>query len=420
MPAVFSPSAGLRIEPPHDARDALVGRQPIYDRNSRVVGYELLYRGAEAPADGGSATAQVMLNAFLEIGLMEVTGGKVAFVNMTRDCLLSDAPLALPPGRVVLEVLEDIPVDSELREAMAGLTAAGYRLALDDFVLDDPRWSLIEIAPLIKVELPAIPDDRLAGLTAELIDCGATLLAEKVETRQQRQRCLDLGFQYFQGFFLSRPSLVQGRRLPANRLSILNLIAKLSDPDIGLSELERLTSQDATLTFKLLQFCNSALAASRKRIDSVRTAIRQVGIARVSAWASVLLMARLDDKPGDLLTTALIRAHFCETLVAAVRPADTHGALLAGMLSMIEAIIERPAAEVIGQMRVTHEVAEAVLAREGLLGEALTAAISHERGEWEGAAFQGLPAAAITDAYLSAVRKAREYEALVAGSAPNV
>lgn len=416
MPVPAPPAVGGHVPPERTrSRQALVGRQPIYDLRNRVFGYELLYRGD--PTDDQAATAQVMLNTFLELGVANVTGGRTAFVNMSRECLLSDYARALPAESVVLEILEGVRVDRELRQALEELSAAGYRLALDDFIDHDERMPLVEIAPLVKVEIPAIAPDRLAGLAAELIDRGATLLAEKVETREESDRCRELGFQYFQGFYLSRPTIVQGKRLPANRLGILALVAKLRDPEVSLRVVERFVSQDATLTFKLLQFANSALVASRRRIDSIGVAIRMAGIYQVTAWATVLLMARLDDKPGEVLAIALVRAHFCEELVRAVRPADLHGALLTGMLSMVDVMTDRPLEEVMAQLPVTDEVATAVLAREGLLGEALAAAVAHERGDWDAVAFEGLTPGQITEAYLGAVSKAREYEALVGAAA---
>jgi EAL and modified HD-GYP domain-containing signal transduction protein len=164
--------------------NAYIGRQAIYTREKEVYAYELLYRsgasGAADFVDGSQATSQVVLNSFLEIGLETLVGTCPAFINCTRDFLTQGHALALPAERLVLEVLEDIEPDAEILATLRSLKDAGYTIALDDFVLRESHNPLLELADLIKVELPALTRDEIAQHVYALRPYGVTLLAEKV------------------------------------------------------------------------------------------------------------------------------------------------------------------------------------------------------------------------------------------------
>lgn len=404
---------------PTPRHEIFVGRQPIFDRLQNVIGYELLFRSTARSSkplgsEDDEATARTMLSAFLEIGLETITAGRPAFINVTRKSILEDYISALPPERVVLEVLEDVTVDGPLAERLEQLADAGYRIALDDFTEDDPRASLLEIAHLVKVDLRRVDADRLSTLIGVLRNRERLLIAEKVETREEFGRCKELGFDGFQGFFLCRPSLVRGRRSPATQLSILDLVARLQNPDVAIREIESVFKHDATLSYKLLQLVNSALIGNRRRISSIKQALVQLGVLQVSAWATVLLLSRLNDKPHELLTIAIVRGYMCEGLVHRAGVAKGEGAFLVGFLSVLDAMLDRPLGELLLPLPLSPPVLNAICYRRGRLGQALNCAVSFERGEWAGAAYRGLNPGMITEAYVNALRRASDLQHLLA------
>ncbi|GIX48625.1 MAG: histidine kinase [Candidatus Tectimicrobiota bacterium] len=397
-------------------QDVFVGRQPIYDRQLDVFAYELLFRSGEANqarfVDGDLATSQVILNTFLEIGLDTIVGQKRAFINLTRGFLLQDCSHVFPAKRVVLEVLEDVHVDAELLAAVRRLAAAGYTIALDDFVYHERLRPLVELADIVKVDVLALDRETLREHVARLRPYGVRLLAEKVETQDDFAYCKDLGFDYFQGYFFCKPDVVRGQRRPANRLTLLQLLARLQDPEMEFGELEALVSRDVVLSYKLLRVVNAAFYGTRK-VDSLHQALLLLGTRVIASWASMILLAGIDDKPHELMLTALVRAKMCELLALATAQANPATSFTVGLFSALDALLDAPMADILRSLPLTEEVARALLAHEGLLGQTLRCVLGYERGAWDDMPTLGLPPHRVRDAYLQALHWATETSSLL-------
>ncbi len=216
--------------------EILLARQPILDRHGTLVAYELLFRNVDwAPElrpegdDGDRATSQVLLNAFEELDIEAVIGQQRAYVNFTRQLILNPPPF--DHERIVIEVLEDVEVDDLLLAKLGELRAQGYTIALDDFVYRPDLEALVCLADVIKIDIRVHDDAALAAQVGLVRRDGLRLLAEKVETHAEYVRCLDLGFDYFQGYYFARPEQISGRRMPASRLNVLRLVASLQAPN---------------------------------------------------------------------------------------------------------------------------------------------------------------------------------------------
>lgn len=385
-----------------------IGRQPIFDRNLEVYAYELLFRsGTENRAgriDGNQATSSVILNAFVEIGLDDLVGPHPAFINLTRQFLVSDDPLPFPKERVVLELLEDIQADAEVIGAMTRLTQSGYRLALDDFVYHDRLKPLINLAYIVKIDLMALSSTDLERHVQQLRGYSVKLLAEKIETQAQFEHCKELGFDYFQGYFLSKPSIVQGQQLPPNRLAVLQLLAKLQDPESAASELEQLVSRDVGLSYKLLRYINSAFFAFPKQIDSIRQAVVYLGMQAMRTWVTLLVLAGMDTKPSALVITAMQRAKMCELLAGAAQRQGRESYFTVGLFSMLEALMDVPLKRILASLPFTDDIHHALLELKGPYGEALRCVLAYEQGDWPQARFDDLSPAQTTEIYLEATR----------------
>ena len=295
-----------------------IARQPIFDRNLDLFAYELLFRDAETAAarivDGDAATSQVLSNAFSVIGLDELVGDHLAFINFSGAYLLERPHISLPANHVVLELLEDSQPSDALIARLAALRGQGFRIALDDFVYRDELIPLLEVADIVKVQLPALTRRQLADHVDRLRTYPVKLLAEKVETQDEFELCHALGFDYFQGFFLSRPRTLRHNALPVHRLPMLRLLAALNDPDISMEQLERAITEDVTLSYRLLRYLNSSQFPTRTEIDSIRQAILYLGLDELRSWASMLAMVAVDDKPEELIASLMTRARMCENL----------------------------------------------------------------------------------------------------------
>jgi c-di-GMP-related signal transduction protein len=365
-----------------------VARQPIFDRETKVFGYELLFRDdMENMFHGGDADAASLstLDSSFLVGLDVLCDGRHAFVNCTRDTLIRGLVTLLPAHSAVAEVLESVPVDKEVIAACQRLKEAGYMIALDDFVRGDPRESLAELADIIKVDLRLTTSEQRAELVKRFGPLGCRMLAEKVESREEFIAVRDQGFVYFQGYFLHRPEIVSARDLPANRINYLRMLEAVSHPDLDLPALEKLVKSEAAICYRLLRYLNSPLFAFKREIHSVRHALAILGESEVRRWVRlVATVGAGQDKSSDLVLCALVRARFGELLSAHVEPGESDLFLL-GLLSLIDAMLDMPMAEVLNKIPLDRSTKDVLLSRPSPLRPVFQLILAHESGEWEAA-----------------------------------
>jgi EAL and modified HD-GYP domain-containing signal transduction protein len=367
----------------------LIARQPIFDRNLNVYAYELLFRGSMlnesgvTEFNGDAATTQVITNAFVEFGIERVIGNKRAFINLTRTYITGEIPLPFDPGHVVLEVLEDIVVDNEVIEGVNTLAKQGFTVALDDFIYSEELQPLIQSASIIKIDILAITEQELIDHVELLKDQDVKLLAEKVETEAQFNLCKDLGFDYYQGYFFCRPTLIDGKALPDNKIAVLRILNRLQDPDITIDEMEQLIKEDVTLTFKLLRLLNSAAIALPKQVDTIRRGLLFLGLKSIRSWATLISFSDLEPRTSELMTAAIIRAKMSSELAPAFG-CDKEVAFMAGLFSLLDAILEQPMEEILNSLPLDDDMKDALLLKsDKQLGKLLLFVINYEQDSFE-------------------------------------
>jgi len=386
---------------------AYVGRQAVFDRTMKVVGYELLYRNSEENRarfdDPDQATAATMLNAFVELGLDKLVGGLPVYVNLPESFLLGRYPIPMPPERTIIEVLEDVPVTPELLDAVRALKTHGYRIALDDFVLTDLTRPLLEHADIVKVDILGLPKDEIEEQYDELRPDCKVLLAEKISTHDEMAFLHHLGFDMFQGHFLEMPIVTRGRRLPHNRVALMHLLAKLYDPKVDLRAVEQMMSAEVGLTIRMLKLASSAAMSRGAPIGTIGQAIARLGTQQVAALVMVIMLAGFDDKPFELARHALVRARMCEALArATAQPPDQ--LFTAGLLSLLDAILDQPLADILKQIPLTQLINDALVGGRGNAGKIVEAARAQDRGDFDRVAATGISSQAIFVAWYEAVR----------------
>ena len=387
-------------------QSALVGRQAIFDRQMEIFGYELLYRDGTGNSanilDGDEATAKVMVNTFLELGIDQIAGNAQAFLNLTANFFLSRHYEVLPTKNVILEVLETIDPTPLVLEALIQARKNGYKIALDDFILRESHRVLMEHADLVKVDVLALTQEELKEQVAMFRDYPVRLLAEKVEDREMYEQCLALGFDYFQGYFFCKPQVLEGVRLSSNRMAVVLLLAKLQDPLIDLQDLNDLVKNDVALSVKLLRYVNSASVGLPRSVDSIFQAIGLVGTERMRQWASLLVLAQTGDKPTELMRLALIRAHMCESLCPLYGVAPGQG-FTVGLFSVLDAYFDCEMKQLVADLPLASEILDALLKREGMLGTILEGVLAYEQGDWDHQAIKSVEADTVNSAYWSSV-----------------
>ncbi len=392
---------------------AYVGRQPIYSQVSQTVAYELLFRSSEENqadiVDGECATAELLLNVFAEIGLERVVGKLPAFINVSEEFILKGYCQALPQDKVVIEVLEDVRPTPEVLAALAELKKVGYKLALDDFVYSSELMPLVKLVNIVKVDLPQLADCELAEHVNLLRRYDVKLLAEKVETVDDFEACKSLGFDFYQGYFFCRPTVVKGRRVPSNRLTVMRLISKLQKPAITLNEISEIIQTEPTLAYKLLRFVNSSQCGLNHKIESIKHAVVLVGIHHVKTLCSLTMLAEAAmGKPGELVKTLLVRAKMAELLAIQLKQAKTDSFFLVGLFSAIDALLDLPMDQALDRVPVSNDVHEALLNGHGTLGMVLNCVLEYENGRWDTVVCSLLDANRIKNCYLTAIEWADE------------
>jgi EAL and modified HD-GYP domain-containing signal transduction protein len=363
--------------------EVFIGRQPIFDRGQRVVGYEILFRAEDRNQarvlDAETATATVVLNALTEIGLERIVGPHVAWINLPRESVLSGIATMLPPAVAGFEILEGQKIDDALVAGVRGLKDEGYRIALDDFEYSAEYVPLLDIVDVVKLDYLALGADRFAAEVEKLEPYPVQVLAEKVETKEAHQYCLALGCDLFQGFFYQKPELLRQRRIELTAGSMLQVISALQNTQLQFDELEPLIAHDLPLSLRLLRYINSAFFVLRHEVTSVRQALVLLGMENVRRWATLTVMGSIEGKTPELTSTALIRARFCE-LAGLASGMDGPGLFTVGLFSLIDAMLDVSLEEVTEELPFPDEMRVALLRHGGPMGRVLDAATSLEAG----------------------------------------
>ncbi len=361
-----------------------IARQPVFDRNLGVFGYELLFRaGWEefARISDSDLAARTTLDNSVLWGLDQLCDSKFALVNCTREVITRGLVELLPPSRTVLEVLEGITADSEMVQACRDLKQKGFIVALDDVTGVEDVMPYLGIAEMVKVDFRQINWDECAILAQFLAEHGVIALAEKVETHEEHQAALDMGYQMFQGFFLQRPELMRMRDIPAFQASHLRLLRAAIETELDFKAVEEGIRTEPSLCFRLLRYLNSPLFPVAEEIHSVSRALRLLGEQNIRNWLLVAVAASLgENKPPALLAWALTRARFCELLAG--RCGGAQESFLLGMVSSFPALLEVSLPVVLKRLSVAGPIREALLGGAGQYRDILELVSAYESGDW--------------------------------------
>jgi c-di-GMP-related signal transduction protein len=401
--------------------DVFVARQAIFDRQRRVYAYELLFRSSAENnsfdgTEASSATRQVLANTLFAIGLDNILCGKKAFVNLGHQLLLDGLHSILPNDVVVFELLETIEPGPEVFEACRKLRDAGYKLALDDFNADPRFQPLTAFADLIKIDVRTTTKEDQERLVRTYKSQGIQMLAEKVESYEEFRWMRGVGYDYFQGYFFTRPVVVQGRQIPASVSACLRLLEAAQRPEMDFDGVAVLISEDVALSYKLLRYANSALFSRSRPIESIQDALIRIGEYHVRRWTLLATLHQLAaKKPSELATLSVVRAHFCECVAQLAEIRDHAAAFLMGLFSLLDALIDSPLHLALAEVKLAPEIVAVLLGTSGetdrltLLYKLM---LAYEAANWdEVEALSGrlaVSAVEVADSYLDATRWAGE------------
>ena len=373
-----------------------IGRQPIYDPRGRIAGYELLFRGsagAEGAARRGAyATSQVIVNAFTEFGLENLVGSDTCFINLTREFVTGDLPLPFPPGPVVLEILESVPVDDQVVSGILKLVDTGYRVALDDFVLGQGHEQLLTVASYVKINFSAREPDALAESVGRCRRYPKVrLIAERVETVAQIRRARRLRFDLLQGYALQQPQTLSTTARVPDRMRLIQLFSAINAPDVDEGRVASIVAGEPIVGAKVVRALRSLRPGCSGQSDTLDDAVAAIGMDRVRQWVSLVLICAIPEANDEYLDTIVTRARLCRTVGERLNvPGDV--SFTVGLLAGIADLLDEPIADIVAQLPLATEVGDALARGTGKLGKVLAAVRAYERrdlaalasGAWSG------------------------------------
>ncbi len=369
--------------------EVFLARQPIFDKNLKVCAYELLFRSSLdnyfSHPSRDHASSKVIADSFLLFDLESLTGGEKAFINVTADVLLKEFALLLPQKLTVLEILENVEPDDAVLAACRELKKTGYLLALDDFVYEDKYRPFVDLADYIKVDFLESDMNRNRDLVRQFGHKDIKFLAEKVETKEVLDKALSIGYEYFQGFFFSKPVIISNRDVSPYKLHYLKVLQEIHKPDMDFVQLETIVKKDVSMSYKLLRYINSPFFGTRFQIHSIQQALMLLGEKEIRKWATLIALATMaDNKPVELVVHAIIRANICEALAAkAGKPDQAQDLFLMGMFSLIDAIMDRPLDDILRDVPIAPGLKDALLGKTNWHRKILDVVLNHEKADWK-------------------------------------
>ncbi|NJM13120.1 MAG: HDOD domain-containing protein [Synechococcaceae cyanobacterium SM1_2_3] len=403
-------------------KEIYLGRQPIYDLNFRLEGYELSYHPTDVEntslLDSELSSSQVLFDTLAEVGLERLVGVSKAFLNTARELIVQGylQQTIAPSPQLVFQVSTDIMVDQPLVDALRLLRKEGYCFLLNNYVDNEAYQALLEIADYVRIDIAATTAAQAHRIITQLHKRGIALIAGNIEDQDILESCQALRFNYLQGRHFSQPRMLKFKGISTNHLTVLRLISALNQPaDIDIKTVESIIAQDVSLSYKLLRYINSAYFNLSHRVESIQRAVTLLGLRNIRSWATLRSMSSMDNTRDDLQTVALVRAKMCEALAMRLAGSKQRDSgFTVGLLSVLDLVAQAPMPDVLATLPLDEEINAALLRHEGILGKILACTLAYEQCDWAKLTTLGLDAEQVNEVYLAALADAYQasYELL--------
>jgi EAL and modified HD-GYP domain-containing signal transduction protein len=381
--------------------EIFVARQPIFTKQKKIFGYELLFRNGLENAfpdiDGDIASSKTLSNIFFSFEIKEILGNKPGLINFTKNLILQKIPLLFSPQHLIIEVLEDIEPDKEIIAALEQIKKRGFIIALDDFIYHEKFRPIMELCKIIKFDLIATPLESLIDFVKDIQSWDITLLAEKVETYEEFQQAKEMGFKLFQGYFFSKPEVLSKTEIPTSQITKLKLINEVGKKEFDLKKIERLIKKDVSVSYKLLKFINSAYFKRANPINTLKDAITFLGIDELKKFVNIVVISDFcETKPNELIRQSVIRARMCERCGTILKSKFLPEELFTlGLFSFMDALLDRKMEEILEHIIFSKKMRNALLGKDKEFNRISNIIISFEKGDWKNNIFNLISGAQI-------------------------
>ncbi len=393
-------------------QDIFIGRQPIYNKNLGIHAYEMLFTASakfptNKPGTKNHASSQAIINTFLDMGMENLVGKSLASINLTERLLLDENALPLPPDRIILNIQPSININQHTLAALQRLKKAGFTLALEDFHDSEKFSELLKLADIFNMDISHCNTEEKISKINVLQKFNIKILAKNTKSLDEYDSHLDMGFDYFQGYFLSKPRIIKSKTLETSKLSIMQLLSTLHG-SIDIAEIETAISSDLALSYKLLKLMNSAFFNLPSEVDSIKRAVVFLGRRKLTGWASMLALSSMNDRPLALVKIAMVRAKTCELIAQTLRLSQIDNFFTVGMFSALDILMEHSIESLIKPLPLADEVKLAILNHQGNMGVVLKCSQLLETSDAEKLSIKGISKAELSALYLQADNWAEE------------
>ncbi|MDA3808168.1 MAG: EAL domain-containing protein [Thiomicrorhabdus sp.] len=364
--------------------EVFIGKQPVLDVNMNVFAYELqFHQGLNPNKNTVEATIELIKRTQEKIGFQSIVGKHDAMLHLPKALLnVQSLPNFDENHSLILEIPNDVTQDVALLRSLKELKSEGLHIALENYNDEESSLKLASISDYVKINIETFSELKLKEMLEELHKKGIKVIANKVETEEMFLYLKKLGFDYFLGYFFTNPVIMNGQKLSGNKLTLLQLLAKVNDPTTDFHQLSNIIGQDVSLSHKLLLAINNPATMIPVRVENIADALRYMGLKRLKFWVNMLMLSSMEDVPQELLTTSLMRAKFCELMAESAGHArDKDSYFLMGLFSSLDAFFKIPISEIVSEMPLSEEIRTALVDRKGTMGDALKVLMAMEQAK---------------------------------------
>jgi len=376
--------------------DIVIARQPIYDKQLKVHAYELLYRNSSQKnscdeKDGDFATASVIASAFLSCGIESLTDRKMGFINFTDALLSIDSIKTLPARYLGIEILESARPSPELLRACSELYDLGYTIVLDDYKIGSPSEEFARYAKIIKVDFLNSTDEQAWSVVKKYKSKGIKFIAEKIETKEAYEKARAYGYDYFQGYYFSRPAIIKSTLISPLHINVLRVLSLLRDEDCNINDISEVIKYDPGIAHKLYRLANSVAYGTGQKVNTLNDAIMRIGFSELRVWMFFMLTYSMySEKPNELVKQSILRAKAAEEICNQKKLGDSPGFSLMGLFSLLDTILDAPLETILRNIPMPEMLKEALInPGRDMYGAAINVIRAYDRADWDEAEQSG-------------------------------
>ena len=368
-------------------------RQPMKDRENRVIGYEILYHGENqafgegAPNASEFAAADTIYNFLLQ-NTGKVLRGSLNFMTFTTTLLMKKTPRLFDRSELVIQIDDSVIIHPLAMHFIQEYAREGYKIAVNEFQFAPRYLALLDSIDYIKLNLGEMHESTLVNIIEIAHSMGKQCIAVGVSTEELYQEAIRLGVDALEGTFVAEKLSTKAHNSGYLQGNFFRLMVAVTRDEPDIDEIVKLISVDATLTYGLLRMVNSCYFALRHRATTIQQAIMTMGLGQLKQWIYLLSASNAENQidPGseEFLKLSFMRASFCSELINYARgmAISKNDAYLMGMFSTLNYLIDAPLEDILAEVPITGEVKKALLHHEGRAGMLFELALSYERADW--------------------------------------